>query len=355
MLNFSQYPLALNLATFAVASIAVWLAGSRVVRYVDAIADKTGIGQAFAGMLLLGGVTSLPEIAAVSGASSIGNAQLGISNLLGSVCMNLMLLGIADGISSRPAITSVVPGPATLLQGALGILALALTAGAIAGGDVRLFGVGVWSLVLFGFVVFAFWLASRYAKHSAWRADRSTTKMNSLQDRKGRRRMAAVRTELEREPLIRLSIHAAVLSAIILVAGFALSQTADAIAGQTGLGSNFIGLVLVAFATALPNLSSIVGAVRLQRFEMAISDVFGANLFNLGLILLADALFASSPILNHAGRFDILAALLGIVLTAIYLVGLLERENRIILGMGYDSFAVLWVYIAGLGLLYLAR
>jgi len=355
MLNFSQYPLALNLATFAVASIAVWLAGSRVVRYVDAIADKTGIGQAFAGMLLLGGVTSLPEIAAVSGASSIGNAQLGISNLLGSVCMNLMLLGIADGISSRPAITSVVPGPATLLQGALGILGLALTAGAIAGGDVRLFGVGVWSLVLFGFVVFAFWLASRYAKHSGWRADRSTTKMNSLQDRKGRRRMAAVRTELEREPLIRLSIHAAVLSAIILVAGFALSQTADAIAGQTGLGSNFIGLVLVAFATALPNLSSIIGAVRLQRFEMAISDVFGANLFNLGLILLADALFASSPILNHAGRFDILAALLGIVLTAIYLVGLLERENRTILGIGYDSFAVLWVYAAGLVLLYLAR
>jgi cation:H+ antiporter len=88
---------------------------------------------------------------------------------------------------------------------------------------------------------------------------------------------------------------------------------------------------------------------------MAISDVFGANLFNLGLILLADALFASSPILNHAGRFDILAALLGIVLTAIYLVGLLERENRTILGIGYDSFAVLCVYAAGLGLLYLAR
>jgi cation:H+ antiporter len=354
MLGFSQYPLAVNLAVFAAASIAVWLAGSRLVRYVDAIADKTGIGQAFAGMLLLGGVTSLPEIAAVSGASSIGNAQLGISCLLGSVCMNLVLLGIADGASSRPAITSVVPGAATLLQGALGILALALTAGAIAAGDVRVFGVGVWPLVLFGFVVFAFWLASRYARHSAWRADRSTTRAHGLRNHR-RPHIPAVRTELEHEPLIRLSLDAALTGAIILVAGFALSQSADSIAGQTGLGSNFIGLVLVAFATALPNLSSIIGAVRLQRFEMAISDVFGANLFNLGLILLADALFASSPILNHAGRFDILAALLGIVLTAIYLVGLLERENRTILGIGYDSFAVLCVYAAGLGLLYLAR
>jgi cation:H+ antiporter len=123
-------------------------------------------------------------------------------------------------------------------------------------------------------------------------------------------------------------------------------------ARQTGLGSGYIGLVLVGFATALPNLSSIVAAVRLERYEMAISDVFGANLFNLGLILLADALFAGGPILNGAGRFGILAALLGIVLTSIYLVGLLERENQRIFGMGYDSFAVLVTYIGGITLLY---
>jgi cation:H+ antiporter len=85
---------------------------------------------------------------------------------------------------------------------------------------------------------------------------------------------------------------------------------------------------------------------------MAISDTFGSNLFNLGLILLADAIFVGDPILNHAGRFEIIAALLGIVLTAIYLIGLLEREDRTIFGMGYDSLAVLLVYLAGLVLLY---
>ena len=142
------------------------------------------------------------------------------------------------------------------------------------------------------------------------------------------------------------------MSAIILVAGFTLSQTADAIARQTGLGSNFLGLVLVGFATALPNLSSIVGAVRIERFEMAISDVFGADLFNLGLIALADGLYQGGPILNHAGKFEIVAALLGLVLTAIFLMGLLEREGRTIFGMGYDSFAVLWIYFGGLALLY---
>jgi cation:H+ antiporter len=131
MSDLANHSIAVNLAVFAVASIAIWIAGSRVVRCVDAIADRTGIGQAFAGMLLLGGITSLPEIAAVSGASWIGNASLSVSNLLGSLCMNIVLLCVADAMLSPVAITSVVPGAATLLQGALGIIALALTAGAI--------------------------------------------------------------------------------------------------------------------------------------------------------------------------------------------------------------------------------
>ena len=352
MSDLVSHSIAVNLSVFVVASIAIWIAGSRVVRYVDAIADRTGIGQAFAGMLLLGGITSLPEIAAVTGASWIGNAPLSVSNLLGSLCMNIVLLCVADATLSPVAITSVIPGTATVLQGALGIIALALTAGAIALGDVPVLGVGVWSFALFVFVVFAFSLASRYAKHSPWRADRSTTRRGAGPRHRNKRRAPAVQTQLERQPLAKLVSQATVLSAIILAAGLALSQVADALAKQTGLGSGYIGLVLVGFATALPNLSSIVAAVRLERYEMAISDVFGANLFNLGLILLADAVFVGSPILNRAGRFEIIAALLGIVLTAIYLIGLLERGNRTIFGMGYDSFAVAWVYLAGLVLLY---
>ena len=350
MPDFVHYPLAVNIAIFVAASAAVWIAGARVVRYVDAIADKTRIGQAFAGMLLLGGITSLPEIAAVSTASGIGNAPLSISNLLGSLMMNLVLLGIADATFSRKAITSAVPGAATLLQGTLGIIALALLAGIIAVRDVPVVGVGIGSVVLFVFVVFAFWLSSRYARHNPWRADRSTARRKRRTER--REPSPPVVTELERKSLAWLWSVTGAFGAIILIAGFALSETADAISRETGLGSSFIGLVLVGFATALPNFSSIIGAVRLERFEMAISDVFGANLFEIGLILLADAVFAGGPILNHAGRFEIVAALLGIVLTAIYLMGLLEREDRTIFGLGYDSFAVLWVYFAGLVLLY---
>jgi cation:H+ antiporter len=263
--------------------------------------------------------------------------------------MNLVLLAVVDAAISECAVTSAVPGMATVLQGTLGIVALAITAAAIATGDSPVLGVGAGAALLFIFVVFGFWIASRYAVHSPWRADRSTKKRSNPSTQQP---PPPIETELERQPLARLLAVIAGFAIVILFAGFLLSETADAIAAKTGVGANFVGLVLVGFATALPNLSSIVGAVRLERYEMAISDVFGANLFNLGLILLADIVFKGTPILSHGGPFEIVASLIGIVLTAIYLMGLLERENRTIFGMGYDSFAVLWVYAAGLALLY---
>lgn len=352
MVQPAGHAMAGDVAVFVGASAVVWFAGSRLVRYVDAIADRTGIGQAFAGMLLLGGITASPEIAAVSGASWLGNAPLSLGNLLGSLCINLVLLAIADATLSRAAITSTVPGPATLLQGTLAIVALALTAAAVAVGDTSIFGVGVWSVLLFAFVIFAFWLSSRYAGTSAWRAQRLQMKMPDA-DALGRaQRIRSARLKLAEMPLGRLVAQTAGLAVLILLAGFGLSRAADGLAVETGMSAGFVGLVLVGFATALPEFSSIVAAVRLERFEMAISDVFGANLFNLGLILLADALYTGGPILARAGRFEIVAALLGAVLTAVYLMGLLERKDRTIFGMGFDSVAVLFIYAGGLALLY---
>jgi cation:H+ antiporter len=89
-------------AIFAVAAVVVWLAGTRLTRYVDGISTKTGLGKAFTGMLLLGGITSLPEVAAVSTSAAVGNAPLAVNNLLGTASINLILLAVADVKASRP-------------------------------------------------------------------------------------------------------------------------------------------------------------------------------------------------------------------------------------------------------------
>jgi hypothetical protein len=63
-----------------------------------------------------------------------------------------------------------------------------------------------------------------------------------------------------------------------------------------------VGFALIGLATSLPELSTIVTALRIRRYEMAFGQVFGTNFVNLSLILLADAVFAGGPVINELYR-----------------------------------------------------
>ena len=109
-----------------------------------------------------------------------------------------------------------------------------------------------------------------------------------------------------------------------------------------------MGLTLLAFATSLPELSTAIAAVRIRRVELAIGDILGGNMFDVTLILLIDILAAGPLVFNQVDRSAMVAALLGILLTMLVLIGLLERRDKAMLSMGYDSIAVLVAYCAGM-------
>lgn len=351
MFDFSGFGLFWNIGLFAIAAGFVWMAGSLLTRYLDVFAERTGMGEAFVGMLLMGAITSLPEVAAVTTSASIGNATLATNNLIGSVSINVVLIAAADAVLGREAITSVVGKPGTLLQGVLVVLALTLTAIAILSGDVLVGWSGLWPPALLSFGVAAFWLSSRYSDRAPWRTIGQAQQQGSASRRRDpsaeKRRQSYLDIQMPW-----LVVRIGLAAATILVAGFILAQSGDAIAKLSGLGSGIVGLVLVGFATSLPELSSISTAIRLHRYEMALGDVFGTNLLTVGLIFLADLFYQGGPILNQAGRFEAAGALLGVVLTSIFLIGLLERQNKTFLRMGYDSVAALVVFAAGITMLY---
>ena len=96
---------------------------------------------------------------------------------------------------------------------------------------------------------------------------------------------------------------------------------------------------MVGAATSLPEISSITAAVKLLRYQMAIGDVFGTNIFNIMLIFLADLVYDGGPVLAAPGRFEIVGASIAVLMTGIYVVGLLERRDRAVLRMGYNTIA----------------
>ena len=127
--NAAGYPLWANILIFAAAGVLIWVSGARLTRHLDAIALKTGLDHAFVGMLLLGGITSLPEVANTVTASAIGNPALAVNNLLGSAAINVLLLAVVDGFVGRKAVTSIVAQPSTMMMAALCMIVLILIAG----------------------------------------------------------------------------------------------------------------------------------------------------------------------------------------------------------------------------------
>jgi len=75
-------------------------------------------------------------------------------------------------------------------------------------------------------------------------------------------------------------------------------------------------------------ISTVIAAVRLRRYEMALGDVFGTHLSNAALILVIDLLAPGPPLLDRAGSFAAFGALLGLVLTAIFVAGVLRWRDR---------------------------
>lgn len=90
---------------------AVLLVGvSIAITYVaDAIADKTNLGKTFAGALLLGITTSLPELVSSISLCRKGNFNAATGNILGSNVFNFFILFLADLLSFRKGSTDVYP------------------------------------------------------------------------------------------------------------------------------------------------------------------------------------------------------------------------------------------------------
>ncbi len=348
LLDFTSLPAGVNVLLFIVAASGVWAGGTRLTRYADALAERTGIGRVYLGVLLLGGVTSLPEVATTATASLSGNAPLAVNTLLGGVMMQTTILAFADVLVGREALSTVGAMSEELLEGVLLICALAVVAVGIAVGPVPLAGLGgAWTFGALGIVLGGLFVIRRYEASPQWQPIGRAPSPSTAHP--------LARSKAPPLPTRRLTGALVGLGVVILVAGSVVAASCDALAVQTGLGASFVGAAFVAIATSLPEVSVTVEAVRLGQNRMAFSNIFGTNLFDVGLLALADVCYPGPPVLGEVGAPAQVAALFGILLTAVYLAGIIERSDRTALRMGWDSALVLALYAAGLLLLYLVQ
>lgn len=339
-------PLLVALGLFSAAAVAVWMAGGRLARDISDLAERMGMSQGFAGMLILGGITSLPEIATAGSAALTGSPHLAITNLLGTGSVNILLLVVADLMIAGTALAALVRSSSVLLQGLLGMVLMTAAAVLALIGDVEMpsTGLGWGTTGLFVACAGAIFLASRYEKHPGWTAT----------GKRGQSERTAGPDESHASTLM-LTLRVAGAGAVILVAGFALSQTADGIAADTGIGTGLVGITLLALATSLPELSSIRTALAIKRYDLAVGDVLGTNLFNIAVLFVVDVAYRDGPAMAEPETFSGVAALLAVIMIGLYLAGQMARRAQTFLRLGLSSWAILGAYAGGLTLLWHIR
>lgn len=107
----TESPLSLKqlITRFIIAAVLL-IAASIAITYVsDALADKLNLGKTFAGALLLGLTTSLPELVSTVSLCRKGNFDASMGNILGSCVFNFFILVIADLLSFKKGFTDIYP------------------------------------------------------------------------------------------------------------------------------------------------------------------------------------------------------------------------------------------------------
>jgi len=353
LFDFHRYPLWFNGLAFLLAAAVVWVMGTRLTNHVEIVAERTGVGRAFIGLVLLGGVVSIPELSTSVTAAISGNARFAANTLLGGIAVTMVAIAVVDAVVRERPISTDITNPVVLLQGALCVLFLLVTAAAITIGDIGVLGAGAWTTALFVLYICFAQMVRRYQRRHPWIAEEERTAETEAEKAEA----AAERRKLLRHQhrLPRLILITVGLATATAAAGILLARVGDALAIQTGLGSSFAGFMLGGIVTSLPEVSSIFAAVRIRRFELVFSAAYGSNLFSTMAIYFADLGYPGGPILAQAGRFELFAVILGAAVCGIFLAGCVERTNRSVLGMGVDSLIVLCTYFGGMILLFHMR
>src|ERR1041385_197336 len=335
---FEQMPLPILSAIFAAAGIVVWIAGVCVSKTTDVLSSRFKLGEALGGAILLAIVTNLPEIAIT--ASGAMRNQLGIAtgNILGGIAIQTVVLVVLDAfaIKKRAPLIGHAAGLDLVLEAVFVIVMLTLV---VVGHQLP--DALVWhGITPDGVVICGAWIVGLYLIGKA----RGNLPWQSRGDAPGGQ---SRRTEAQKKEKAKgqnastawATIVFLIAAVATLIAGVVLQQTSETMAKQMGLSGVVFGATILAAITALPEISTGFAAVKLGDYKLAV-------------IFLVATIVSGKAVLPRATKADMYLTALGMLLTAVYIYGLIFRPRRQIARMGVDSFVVLILYVIGvLGLL----
>ena len=324
---------------FITCSALIVVSGAYLSRYGDVIAEKTGLGRAWVGLVMMASITSLPElITGISSVVMVGAPDIAMGDIMGSCIYNLAILALMDAVNGRrPLFLGADRGH--LLSAGFGVMLMAFVIISMLVGEAfpSLGHVGLYSPVIIIVYVVGVRAVFYYEQGALSQYVEGATAQPLYRD-------------------VTLKKAAVLYSAnalVIIVAATGLPFVAKGIAVATGLGDSFVGTALVAMTTSLPEVVVSIAAVRIGAQDMAIANMLGSNMFNILVLAVDDIFYTEGPILSHVSAGHAVTGLIAIVMTATVVIGLTyppEKKQFATLTSCSLTLALLWVL--GLALVY---
>lgn len=346
---FAHLSLAVLLLIFISAAIIVWIAGIHLSKTTDILSTRWGLGEALGGLIMLAIVTNLPEIAiTISGALS-GNLSIVTGNILGGIAIQTVVLVALDlaGVRGGKPLTYSAASLNLVLEALLvvGVLTLAII-GTQLPADLTLGTIAPAGILILILWIVGLWLIGKSENRLPWHKQGAAP--DAQPEPKGHSKDKKDHTAKHNNISTAHTLAVFIICAIAtLICGILLEKSGTLIAAHIGMNGILFGAVVLAAATALPELSTGLTSVKMKDYKLAVSDIFGGNAF-LSVLFFFATLVSGQAILPHAGNTDLYLTALGLLLTVIYAVGLIFRPRRKLFGMGLDSFIVLLVYTVGI-------
>ena len=266
------------------------LGGEVLVRGAGGLARAAGMSPLVVGLTVVSFATSAPELAVTVDAALSGSPGLAVGNVVGSNVVNVLLvLGISGLILPLAVRSALVRRDVPVMIAASVLLLLLALDGAVTRTD---------GLVLLAVLLaYVGWTVLGSRRPGA--ATQDPTGQDPAQD-------AGEAPRTRRRLVLDLLSVAGGVAMLVLGARWLVSGATD-VASALGMSDLVIGLTVVAVGTSLPELAtSVIAAVR-GSVEMAVGNVVGSNIFNIGAVMGVAAVVSPGgvPVDPGAVRFDL--------------------------------------------------
>jgi len=307
----------------------ILFSGRIVAKYGDVIAEKSGLGRVWIGLILISLITSLPELfTGISAVILVDAPDLTVGDILGANAFNLFNLALLDIIHRNGSLLSTA-SQTHRMTGWLSLLMVFVVAASIFFSRFSPMSIG-WLGWYTPVIILLYFFSVR--KIYLYNLSQPSPEEAELYH--------------EEKSAAKVYLYFATAAAFIVGAGIWLAFIGDEFAQVYGWKQSFVGSLFIAFTTTLPEITVSYAAMRIGAIDMAIANIIGSNLFNIIIIPIDDLIYIKGPILAAVADSHLITAGTVMLMTLIFIAGF-HFKPRGVLRLSWWNCALIALFLLG--------